>query len=142
MAVIFLHPQTPRNNMKKFMDLDFIKTSICACAAAAMLIFCATATFGQESTADIDTKKPESASTEKADKAKNDESLQSKFGEPENAVAKYKPIVEGSRVTKHAKPLTENVDTVVPEPGKQTTGDSDWHIAFAPYLYLSGLEGN
>jgi hypothetical protein len=127
--------------MRKYLNLDPIKTSLCAVAVAVTLVFCVTVTFGQEPAVDIDAKKTEPASVEQVDKGKKTEALPSKFGDPENVVAKYKPIVEGSRVTNPVKPFTEEVNTAAPEPSKQTTGDSDWHIAFSPYLYLTGLQG-
>ena len=147
MAVIFLHPKRLENNMKTIMDLDLIKTFTGACAVSFFLFICAAATTGQELAVDVDTKKPEQATAEKADKIEKTEkskkaaALPIASGEFTNVVAKYKPVVEGTRSTNSAKPFTEDIDTVVPKSGKQTTGDSDWHIAFAPYLYLSGLEG-
>ena len=122
------------------MDLDLIKTSFCAYAVAGTLAIFGVMASGQEPAADFDTKKPERTTAEKVDKVEKAVTLPVIISEPENVVAKYKPILEGSITTKPVKPFTEDV-TVAPEPGKQTIADNDWHIAFAPYLYLSGLEG-
>src|SRR5204863_7599268 len=104
MALIFLHPKTPRNNMKEFMDLDLIKSFAGACAASFLLFICVTAAIGQELTVDVDAKKPQ-ATAEKADKIEKTEKSEKAGAAPIasgaflNVVSKYNSFVKGNGST-------------------------------------------
>ena len=95
----------------------------------------------QSSANELVVKTDDSATAESAKKSELPTSVQTAVAPEskiEEAVAKYKPLLESTAPT---KPFSEEVDLKTPALKKQATADSDWHIAVAPYLYMTGLSG-
>lgn len=72
---------------------------------------------------------------------KKEEAATSTLPSTENVVAKYKTLLESGTQSNADKPFSEEVKLKVPSLTKQATPDSEWHIAVAPYLYMTGLSG-
>ena len=105
-----------------------------------ILLTFASFTAAQSSENEITAKAPEAASTETVKRIETLPASQTALPDNkiESAVAKYKPLIES---TATAKPFPEEVDLKSPSLKKQASADSDWHIAVAPYLYMTGLSG-
>lgn len=134
--------------MEKDVNLDALRALLRAFAVAVtLLLSCISLATAQEPGSDQIEKTIGSASVEKTDNVEKPYKIEKLSALPntiknsESPVAKFKPFLEASDKSKSAKPFTEDVNSASSAPGKQTTGDSDWHFAFAPYLYLSGLQG-
>ena len=109
---------------------------------SAMLIS-ATVIAAQSPETEVAAKTQDAASAETVKKAETPPTAQTTASEPktENVVAKYKPLLESNSKTDAVKPFADEVDLKPLIAKKQVTTDSDWHIAVAPYLYMTGLSG-
>ena len=125
------------------MNLNMIVRPSRAFVFISALLISASFTAAQKSERDVVVETPDIQITETAKKVETQPNEPKTLSETkfENIVAKYKPTFESTEKNEIVKPFSEEVNLKTPTLKKQVTADSDWHVAVAPYLYMTGLSG-